>query len=234
MDREPGILCNELENILYIDNSIRELNIHVAYSMSWFKDKPKSDLRDEIGELVRFLREKYSVEELKNHPIIRAYRDFYWRIGIDPTKTRPSSEALIRRVLRGRGFPSINPVVDAGNIASAYTFVPIGLYDLAKINLPLKLTMSKGGELFKPIGGGDEVLKPNTPILIDSKGVVLHLYPHRDSRETCITGETHEILVIGAGVPGVSTRLVREAVSKVLFFLEKINGSSCNRIVVKQ
>ena len=52
--------------------------------------------RDEITEKVR---EKYDLDSVKNLPTFRAYRDFFWRVGIDPTKNRPAAEALIRRVL---------------------------------------------------------------------------------------------------------------------------------------
>jgi len=51
---------------------------------------------------------------------VRAYRDFYWRIGLDPTKTISSSEALLRRVLKGE-FPTVSVLIDAENIASAET-----------------------------------------------------------------------------------------------------------------
>ncbi|MEM2412537.1 MAG: hypothetical protein QW447_02425, partial [Candidatus Bathyarchaeia archaeon] len=47
------------------------------------------------------VKAKYDIEKLKENPVVRAYRDFYWKLGIDPTKTRPSGEALLRRVLHG-------------------------------------------------------------------------------------------------------------------------------------
>ncbi len=222
-----------INELLYIDESVRDLGIYVVYSIVWFNAKPDNDLERDIKELENWLRENYSIDELKDNPIVRAYRDFYWRIGIDPTKTRPSGEALVRRVLRGKRFPRINPVVDAGNIASAYTFVPIGLYDLAKTKPPLTLRLSHGGELFKPIGGSDEVLEPNIPILVDQEGRVLHIYPHRDSRETCITPDTREVLIMGAGVPNVDRGYVVKAVEKVIELLKNVDVKSCNKCIIK-
>jgi len=49
-------------------------------------------------ELIKKVREQYDLESLRDQPTFRAYRDFFWRIGIDPTKNRPAAEALIRRV----------------------------------------------------------------------------------------------------------------------------------------
>ena len=55
----------------------------------------------------------HSLDEVKNLPIFRAYRGFYWKVGIDPTKTRPAGEALTRRILSGKDLPTINTLVDS-------------------------------------------------------------------------------------------------------------------------
>ena len=66
-----------------------------------------------------------SLEQVKDQPIFRAYRDFFWRVGIDPTKTRPAGEALTRRILGGRDLPRVNTVVDAYNLASVESSIAI-------------------------------------------------------------------------------------------------------------
>lgn len=163
-----------------------------------------------MWDAARELGSRYTLNSLKEDPVVRAYRSFYWRIGIDPTKTRPSSEAMVRRVLKEGSFPRINNVVDAANVASALTLVPIGLYDLDKVSGTLELRIAREGERFLPIGGGEEVLKGGEPVLADEEGP-LFLYPHRDSRRTMITETTRSVLVVGAGVPDVDTLRVRRA-----------------------
>ncbi|MEB3788411.1 MAG: hypothetical protein GSR72_00785 [Desulfurococcales archaeon] len=197
--------------LICIDSNASKYGIKAYYMTSEGPSSPRypANWENIIRELHEYIVNKYTVEDLKNDPIIKAYRKFYWRIGIDPTKTRPSSEALVRRLLRGR-FPKISPIVDAGNIASAKYLVPIGLYDLEKASVPLRLTVSRGGEIFYGIGGKDEVLEEGLPILVDSVGNVLHLYPHRDSRITMIRDTTTKLLALAAGVPGVSDDLLVE------------------------
>ncbi len=226
-------LCRDLSSLVGLSNDVRGLGAFIAYTIAW-GEEVSGDLSGEVNKLIDFLKSKYDLSSLKDDPIVKAYRKFFWRVGIDPTKTRPAAEALVRRVLRGRPFPRINPVVDAGNIASAYTMVPIGLYDLSKARLPLELTMSVGGEVFRPLGGRDEVLREGVPILKDSEGKVLHIYPHRDSRETCITEGTKEILILGAGVPEVPKYLVVKAVRKVAELLSIIGWESCDDVVIKE
>jgi len=94
---------------------------------------------------------------------------------------------LARRILRGKNFPRINDVVDIANAVSLMTLIPIGLYDIDRISPPLILRLSRGGEVFTGIGSKVEKLKPNVPILLDSKETVLHIYPHRDSVVSSIT-----------------------------------------------
>lgn len=225
--------CRWLDSILEVDRALAPLGVFAAYTIVWTDSPRYYDFGGEIEELIKYLTTRYTLESLKSDPVFRAYRDFYWRIGIDPTKIRPSSEALVRRALR-RSFPRINTVVDAGNIASAYTGVPIGLYDVGRSNPPYRLTLSSGGEVFNPIGGKQEILPKGIPILIDSSNIVMHLYPHRDSIETAIREDTSTVFVLGAGVPGIEEVRVVESVRKVAELLSVPGWNYCGRIVVKK
>ncbi len=230
-----SIYCVDLEHTLEVDESVRRLGIFVVYTIAWRENRKNiyvSFFESEIQNLINYLRSRYTIENLKNDSIVRAYRDFFWRIGIDPTKIRPSSEALVRRALRG-SFPSINEIVDAGNIASAYTMVPIGIYDLDKALPPFIIKLSSGGEVFRPIGGSEEILNRGIPILVDSRGSVMHIYPHRDSRDTAIDRDSKRIFILGAGVPKVPKDLVDEAVRRVANLLEKIGWNWCRNTIVK-
>jgi len=225
-------LCRGLPGLVAVGEDAAGLGARLAWSLAWgpsVSSLDPSPLRAEEERLLSELRERYTLEGLRRDPVVRAYRDFYWRIGIDPTKTRPASEALVRRGLRGR-WPRVNPVVDAGNIASARYMVPIGLYDAERFQPPAVLRLSRGGEVFHPIGGGEERLPPRVPILVDNGGVVMHLFPHRDSVETMVRPETRCVLVLAAGVPGVEPERLRSAVQEVLRLLGLLGWESCGRI----
>lgn len=186
--------------------------------------------KDQINELRRvisLIKSKYSnsPNSLLNDRIIRAYREFYWRIKIDPTKQRPAAEALIRRVLRQGNIPLINNVVDSGNMASLLTGIPIGLYDINKIKeKTLILKFSNVGDKFVSIGGKEIILK-GEPSLYDGKRV-LHLYPHRDSELTKITFDTKNVLVMSCGVPGVKISEITRAAELTRDYILKYAGGS--------
>ncbi len=177
-------------------------------------------LCDELkGDLHERLRDDGALTRDRS---IRALRDLYWKIGIDPTKTRPASEALVRRLLK-RELPSINNLVDAGNLASASTFVPIGLYDMDRIKGKLQLRPSADGEHFNGIGGVDEVLPAGLPVLSDEEGV-LHLYPHRDCTRTKITQDCRNALVVACGAKGMMNSDLMEALSEVEYYFEQLSA----------
>ncbi len=202
------------------DRYSREKGAYLIYG--WARGVEVREEDPKVSELLRRVeeevREKYDLKTLKDVPIIRAYRDFMWRIGIDPTKVRPSSEALLRRALRG-SLPSINSLVDLGNAISLKYLVPIGIYDLDEVAGQMTLRKAKEGETFLPIGRGEVKLKGNEIVLADEEGP-MHLFPYRDSRRTMVTSKTKNALVVGAGVEGVERETVESAVKEILSFLE--------------
>jgi DNA/RNA-binding domain of Phe-tRNA-synthetase-like protein len=217
---------------LSIVNEVKELGVFVAYDVITGIDNTKypAELEDEINRAVAEVRQTLSLDTLKDHPVIRAYRDFYWRVlGIDPTKQRPAQEALLRRVLRGEPLPKINPVVDAGNAASIKFIVPIGLYDLAKIRGgQLRIRPSRRGEVFHPIGGSPYEL--DNQIVLASDGQILHVYPYRDSVETKIDLSTRDVLVVVAGVPGVEERRLVETAYYLRRLLSTLGGRAVDEV----
>ncbi len=208
-----------------VDEEVASMGVFVSWTIvrSVKVSKTQGDALEVLKEEVGEIKGKHTLESLRRDPVVRAYRDFYWRIGIDPTKTRPSSEALVRRILRDKPFPLINSVVDAGNLVSAKTLVPIGLYDLSKVRGDPTLRMAREGEIFKPIGGGEERLTGKEVVLADDEKVMF-LYPHRDSRETMITEGTEDVLIVAAGVPGVDRGLVRRAAKMAADFIIRFSG----------
>lgn len=200
----------------------RRLGIQLAARVIHCTVTRDYDLQPYLDETQRRLT--LSKEELKNHEIARALRDFYWRIGIDPTKQRPSSEALARRLITTGYLPMINSVVDACNLVSAETLIPIGLYDTDKIEGKLSLRAARLDEKFTDINGEIKALRKGEIVLSDDIGP-LHVFPHRDAERTKITLKTRSVLIVSCGVPGVSEAQLENATEKVATLAEKLSAS---------
>lgn len=172
-------------------------------------------------ELKLEMKERFpALDRVREDRTVRALRQFYWSIGIDPTKTRPSSEALLRRLLK-KELPMINNLVDAGNLASVRTIIPIGIYDMDRIMGAPVLGPSEGGERFVGIGGVDSELEEGIPVLADEAGVI-HLYPHRDCLRTRITERTRNALIVACGAMGIKKKHLDAAVEDVGYFWRQL------------
>lgn len=176
---------------------------------------------------IREISSRYTLEQVKNEPVFRAYRDFFWSVGVDPTKIRPASEALTRRALSGKKFPKINTAVDAYNLASLCSGIPIGAFDADRLaGGDLTLRFAKDGERFLGIGMENAVaLRPNQVILTDADRIIA-IYPYRDSDATKVTPETHTIRIVTCGVPGIAREQVMEAYRLCAGYLEEYAGGS--------
>lgn len=132
---------------------------------------------------------------VRTHPPaeILAVRTMYKRVGLDPTKTRPSSEALLRRVRKGDSLPRINSMVDVCNWCSLEFQLPYGLYDAAHIEGDVELRVGRPGESYPGIRK-DAVHVDGRITLADRVGPFGN--PTSDSARTMVTTATTRALLV--------------------------------------
>jgi DNA/RNA-binding domain of Phe-tRNA-synthetase-like protein len=124
---------------------------------------------------------------------VEATRKAYKALGKDPARYRGSAEALLRRVVAGKGLPQINAVVDVINLVSVESRLPIGLYDLGHIVGEIVFRAGRTGETYKGIGKYDLNLE-GLPLFADTVGP--HGSATSDSERTMVTGTTKHVLAI--------------------------------------
>jgi DNA/RNA-binding domain of Phe-tRNA-synthetase-like protein len=124
-------------------------------------------------------------------PNITATRAAYKALGKDPARYRGSAEALLRRVIAGKGSPQINAVVDVINLVSVESRLPIGLYDLAHVSGDIIFRAGRAGETYKGIGKYDLNLE-GLPVFCDALGP--HGSPTSDSERTMVTAGTKQVV----------------------------------------
>ncbi|MGE5126368.1 MAG: B3/4 domain-containing protein [Betaproteobacteria bacterium] len=153
----------------------------------------------EVDGLCASFRERHGEGRSSEVPGVADARTLYKALGIDPTKTRPSNEALLRRALKGEALYRINTLVDALNLVSLREQLPFGLYDLARLQPPLVLRRGEPGESYEGIRKGT-VNVEGRPVLVDARGPFGN--PSSDSLRTSVTLETREALVVAYAPAG--------------------------------
>lgn len=126
-------------------------------------------------------------------PGLEEARTLYKSFGMDPSRHRPSSEALMRRVLKGKDLYCISNVVDTCNLASLSFLLPVGMYDLPKVDGDIVLRTGTEGEQYPGIRKGEVHLEGRLG-LFDAQGPFGS--PTSDSARTCTSEATQTVVAI--------------------------------------
>ena len=124
---------------------------------------------------------------------VASVRTMYKKVGLDPTKTRPSNEALLRRVRKGDTIPRINSAVDIVNWCSLEFQLPYGLYDFSKVSGPVTMRLGTEGESYPGIRK-DDVNVGGRITVADDAGAFGN--PTSDSARTMVTPSSTELLIV--------------------------------------
>ncbi len=153
-----------------------------------------AELWKRIEAFTALYREKYTLDSIKEMPAIQATRQAYKKCGKDPSRYRPSSEALCRRILRGIPLYQIDTLVDLINLASIYSGNSIGGFDRDKIQGDrLVLGIGKAGEPYEGIGRGELNIE-GMPVYRDAVGGIGT--PTSDHERTKMSLDTTHVLAI--------------------------------------
>ena len=148
---------------------------------------------DREPRLTATLAEAESLVRQQPPADVAAVRSMYKRVGLDPTRTRPSSEALLRRVRKGDPLPRINSLVDVCNWCSLEFQLPYGVYDAAHVHGDIQLRLGRRGESYPGIRK-DDVNVAGRLTLADARGPFGN--PTSDSARTMVTTSTTSAIVV--------------------------------------
>lgn len=182
-----------------------------------------AELWAEIERFIDDYRQRYTVDSIKEMPSIEATRTAYRRCGKDPSRYRPSGEALVRRTLKGNNLYQVNTVVDLINLASIAYGYSIGGFDADKIRpystdegseVVLELGIGHEGEPYEGIGRGVLNIE-GLPVYRDAEGGIGT--PTSDHERTKLDIESSHLLTIVNGYDGN-----RENVMRCAHFIQEL------------
>ena len=177
-----------------------------------------ADLWSEIDTLGAEYRATLTTESLKGMTSIQATRRIYKLCGKDPSRSRPSGEALVRRVLQGKGLYQVDTLVDLINLASMKYGYSIGAFDADKFSGDtLTLGIGKEGEPYEGIGRG-MINIAGLPVYRDAIGGVGT--PTSDHERTKVSLSTTRLLVLVNGYDG-SEQGVTDTAEYIIKLLNK-------------
>lgn len=170
-------------------------------------------LRDRLRREESHVRERLAGIQVSEHPHIAPWREAYRKFGARP-KDHPSSiENLVRRALKGRPLPSINPLVDLYNVISLRHLVPVGGEDLDRIEGDVLLTLAAADEAPILLLGEAEPRppRPGEVIYKDDRGAICRRWNWKEADRTKLTAATRNAVLVIEGLPPVGRDAVERA-----------------------
>lgn len=205
------IVSQEIEQVCpeFVGACVEATVVNSPYSETLWQD---------IDGFCNKFRKELTTESLKEIASIAATRRVYKACGKDPSRYRPASEALIRRILQGKGLYQLNTLVDLVNLASIAFGYSIGGFDADKFEGDtLTLGIGREGEPYEGIGRGMINIQ-GLPVYRDAKGGVGT--PTSDNERTKISEHTSHLLVLINGYDG-NEQLVRQNAEYIQDLLRK-------------
>ncbi len=208
-------------SVLIIDGSLKALGLKAFYSVC-------SNVRVEFSRVdIRVYSErivKHSVagdpSKLLNHPIVNAYKEFLWKLGINASRYKVLSEYLLRKLMRKgyRYLSSYNNLTELLHAVVAETLIPLTLLDITHARKPLIIRYSKPGEIVE-LGNRVIELSGREVVISDALGKIMYLLPTKYVPKYRVSEDTKSVIIIGYSVPKVPNTLVTNAITKYVNYL---------------
>lgn len=155
-----------------IDSEIKSLCPNAALGILTYSvtvEKTSDSLLDKFNSIISELENKYVTEDIVKINHIHTTRKAYKALGKSPSSYRNASEAMLRRIVKGKGLYNINNVVEINNIISVCSGYSIGSYDLSCVSENITLKRVPDGENYDGIGKSSVNIE-HLPTLYDEEG----------------------------------------------------------------
>ena len=217
---------------LIVDDSLRgTLALGLLEAEGMRVEALSTGFEQERDRVVARLEGQYAGKQPTDIPGVAEVRALFHRLDIDPTKTRPSSEALLRRVIQGKGLPHVNNVVDVCNLCSVEHQLPLGLYDRDQVKGAVRVRVGREGEGY----GGIRKQWVNLTgrlLLADDDGPFGA--PTSDSKRTSVTVDTTNLLVVFFSPPERAGAHLSGALERIADLLTRHCGGTLATVRVLQ
>ena len=172
---------------------------------------------------------------LSQLPTLAAWRGAFRRFGVDPTQCRCAAEALLRRLTKTGDIPSINALVDLGNLVSIRYALPVAVFDTRSLTGPLTVRFATGEERYSPLGQPDITEHPTAGevVFADDAGLVFaERWCWRQSDQSAARDDTTAVVITVEAQHEGARPEIEAALADLLTLLERYAGGQVGSAVV--
>ncbi|MGH7246272.1 MAG: lysine--tRNA ligase, partial [Candidatus Levyibacteriota bacterium] len=214
--------------IFSIDEKVAQafpsISIGVAVIKGVHIAKENKELQKEIDDLLSNFS-SVTTEQLGEYEEVQSYRKLYKEMGVDWHSRRPSPEALLRRVILGKGLYNVNTCVDAYNAVVMNNRVSVGAFDLDNVQFPTVLRFAKNNEEILLLSDEKPTAYAEKEVAyFDAKGGYNMDFNYRDAQRTAVQLETKNILINVDGVYDITPAQVEKTLKEACDIIMKYCG----------
>lgn len=181
---------------IFISDEIRSIIPEATLGILSYKVsiKPSSEEFTKVFiDVIDKLSQEYSIEEIAKKTHVASTREAYKALGKSPQEYRNAAEAMLRRIIKGKGLYHINNVVDTNNLISITSGYSIGSYDTKQLKGNIELRRAQSGAYYEGIGK-DKINIEYLPTLYDELGAFGN--PTSDSKRAMIKAGDRDIITV--------------------------------------
>lgn len=208
-----------------IFDAIDNLYIGVVVAKGFDNSKEYPEVEEKLNEALKVAEERFRDVKVKEDEAVVPYREAFRKLGINPNKFQCSVEAMFGRISKGKGIPSINPLVNINNSISLFNTLPMGTHDLSEVDDSIEMRLSREGDTFIPMGS-DVVESPDADEVVYAVGneVRTRRWTQRQSEKGKIDKDTNYVFFPIDGFKGINDVAVDKVVKELS---EVMKGYGC-------
>jgi DNA/RNA-binding domain of Phe-tRNA-synthetase-like protein len=177
----------------------------------------------------------YTIESILDAPVVKEWRNAFQRFGVRPSKYRSAIEQLYRRALRQEIIETSLPLVNLYCYVSLIEMVPMGAYDLEKVEGDIAVRLSKENEPFLGIGDTEPMMStPGAVVYSDDGGIICWAWNHRDAARVSLSAETDRAIFFADCAGHESESRARSAMALLADALSVTGAGEVNRFVLNR
>jgi DNA/RNA-binding domain of Phe-tRNA-synthetase-like protein len=217
--------------MITISPKIKELVPQFKIGTITYHDIAISDSPQMIKGRFQLFLESLKLEDktAADYPGVAEYRSVFKKLGIDPSRYRPASEALLRRVLSGKELPPINSGVDVNNFFSIRFAIPIGLYNLDKLEGDVEVRIGDAKDTYEGLNGREMNMEGK---LLSADSLGAFGSPIVDSKRTMVDETVANALHIVYLQPSMEESEAREMLESMVKMFTQVNGGTAEIQVI--
>jgi DNA/RNA-binding domain of Phe-tRNA-synthetase-like protein len=217
-----------------IDTSITEKVPEFKVGIITYRDITVSSSPQMIKGRLQLYQESIALDlditPLADYKGISEWRKVFKQVGMDPSKYRPSHEAMLRRIAKREFLPTIHSAADINNFFSIQYGVPIGIYDSKHITGDVKITLGQSGDSYDALNNRT-IDASNKMVSADDIGPFGS--PFVDSKRTAVTDETTSALQIVYLKPSMKPEEADELLTAISNMFTQVNGGSSTSFILE-